>query len=1525
MMWVIRIILAGGLATLLAVPAAVAAPLSIAELDAFLVAMDCHDRCRNQGGNVEPCLLSCPALDSAWNKDRDSEVTYRDKLLAVMEVGDSGQLVDICYEDPQETVVIPVVLCSAPDCTAGAEAEGCVDADGDGMAQWLETQLGTSDAVAEATCAGNRACDFRHTCTPYEQLADNLCRPRECDGPCLVFELNKTADNDQEVVVQVIYHHSPYPATVLDIKIEYSHSVLTLVDARPLPVLQAAGKELSTLFQADGTMRLVVLNTLSFAPIPFGPIVELVFSRNSSDPAQIGFSLSNFDQRYSMAPEQGDHVGELEDDTLWGSPIKLGTTSSSGPRLLLAYDFAKLSQPRSHPLASWSDSSASQICAVFAACNNETDDAAKSATVGRLVDLQGGYIGGGQSTRGVTGNALHFNGNADHLRLPWTLTTPPVAQSGSITPAFPTDQSFSLSMWFYSEGNSVNELPESPQLLFSHNHGLSETILFGLYLVPSQDVSEALDLVLYEGKHGAEGVASQTMAHGIELNKWRHLGLNVDAATGLVSAFLDGTELGERQLSHGAQTIGCPQFTPDGKGLRPHLQGEDDVGGPSSESVYLGVVRDGLHGIERMEPTGMRRSVVLRDKQYSYREPDFSSVTNRLVFSSNRSGSWEIWIAKATGEDPQPITEGFGDKDRALKARRPKWAPGGDGIIFESDIFSVGHNPYRTTQLYYVPYDVVQGAVAIPSGESQTTTKLVYDDIESRINQSQITSAQARNHTGALWLQGTHEIVGEPYLGEILLTTSDRTFANRAVKSIAFKRNGGALYADSPATPKSLEDLGGEFELLAVDLDSGRMLAKHSVKHDSDTVRRILLAQRDGGGATEVAFEGFLDSVSAATFGPGGFVAPHDQARVMVSGLNNARPILLHAKVNATGVVEEIHRVNEEYFRPAGMSWSAKEAYYPCNWIGGYREPTTGAMRFGFRGGVDELKLYSYLREAEEYLSESERGHERLAAAGEDGEPEELMPTCESGSHVDCPPFHICEEGICVVEDCDPSAGDPCADGLCVLRPSTVEDEEWDFETVCSVDCSVDAQCFAQECLNGPCRYCDDAIDSCIECQPREVEIGGHSFEIVEGCPDANSYECIEGSCVSECYAMDDGDSKFLCDSATHYCRRGRCELAEWDWTFLAPATLSGLGEMRFDGDEYVYTTAIPELFPIHIKAFGVGDRLHEPQILVEGRATAVNPANENGDWFPIGVITVYNRTAVQAEKLENTYTLTTRQHLTELRLRLYEPWSENVVAAKCRNDAEALANEESPPDDSECAWRPASSLAGLGYELGIPEATVWDACLAAGGTNCVEQPLEHRRYLAGGQASVIVLEVAFNSAPGPGLSIAGADNLICPYEGDTDNPLMSANPLVLRRLLYGGDLSKEQSNARNAYCAIAGSDCVPGDGLMSFPKLGTRSYGLLNCPFVHPSNPSQVAGLTFAGLMVLPQTQYGNITETDNSCTVETGTGSSIITSHCYEYMADVSFDPMHSKPVVHKSLEYGNFHSFAYPDSVGDEEPRP
>ncbi len=59
--------------------------------------------------------------------------------------------------------------------------------------------------------------------------------------------------------------------------------------------------------------------------------------------------------------------------------------------------------------------------------------------------------------------------------------------------------------------------------------------------------------------------------------------------------------------------------------------------------------------------------------------PRWSPDGQRIVFESNRAGSWDLWLIRPDGSDLRRLTDAPGDE------RFPAWGPSGGRIVFVSD------------------------------------------------------------------------------------------------------------------------------------------------------------------------------------------------------------------------------------------------------------------------------------------------------------------------------------------------------------------------------------------------------------------------------------------------------------------------------------------------------------------------------------------------------------------------------------------------------------------------------------------------------------------------------------------------------------------------------------------------------------------------------------------------------------------------------------------------------------------------
>jgi TolB protein len=60
--------------------------------------------------------------------------------------------------------------------------------------------------------------------------------------------------------------------------------------------------------------------------------------------------------------------------------------------------------------------------------------------------------------------------------------------------------------------------------------------------------------------------------------------------------------------------------------------------------------------------------------------PQFSPDGKRIVFASQRSGAWEIWVCNSDGSGPVQLTFFQGPN-----VTTPRWSPDGGQIAFDSD------------------------------------------------------------------------------------------------------------------------------------------------------------------------------------------------------------------------------------------------------------------------------------------------------------------------------------------------------------------------------------------------------------------------------------------------------------------------------------------------------------------------------------------------------------------------------------------------------------------------------------------------------------------------------------------------------------------------------------------------------------------------------------------------------------------------------------------------------------------------
>ncbi|MBT9556086.1 MAG: hypothetical protein IV100_08665 [Myxococcales bacterium] len=1708
-------LVAGSLA-MAASPAAGARPLKLNEIKALGDHVACTDLCpaAAPSGSYDlhlarvRCLAGCGEAPRLWEKDGVPPITRSDHELALLEYVQTQDPTRplICYADVEQTVVVPGALCSGPVCQQQAECTpsdcaksvsdalectddpvlgpvcwwpdgarpaacpdivctaqptrtigDCLDDDGDGLPAWLEAVVPGFDAgAANAVCSTARPCAITDQCVYSPELGTGLCKPRVCNGTCTAFHLELVAQDDREVIVHLHYDYTPVPARVLNLYLTYPQSALTLQDARALEPLRLFGKQLATTHLSSGTLRLTVFDPAGTEPIPVGPIVELVFRRQSTAPATIAFAEDDALQTEAVAPLHGSEAA-LADDALWGSPIELKAASDATTQLSVWYDFESLATP----IALTSAPSATALCGRVSECALETDPVRKARLVARLTALQSGPLVGGAPIAGISGAAVWLDGSSNHLQLPIDFRDP----------LAPIAQSVSAAGWFFAEGASSAELKTTPQVVFAHM-GYGERTRFALLLRPEPGGKMRLTFLDGDLLQTVPAPAETTIVTGIALRTWHHLGLVVDAAQGKAELYFDGARVKTIAMTQPPAVTACPQFFA-ATDVVLHDEG-DVVGGKPPEDLFVAAYDSGTWGLSRVSPAGTGRTPVIDDAEFNYKDPDFSPLLGMVLYSANVSGSYEIWVSDAAGGARRQLTTGFGDASLGFAARHPRWAPDGSGLVFESGAFDVLQDDNAVTRakhIYYIPWDREQNQPAIETPGGGTSAQLDYSALvgAGAIDLARVTgSAPLRHHSNPHFIRGAdgpgnrgvvlvdgvdalspsgHTVLRltlrataalstiEPVTGlgeagdDIRLLAAHHSEKAAAPQPIVLERavavRSSTLYVDTDqfaavpgagdsvvvthtpggyaascwdrnvnaitdsdedrnqdgawdtldCHPSSIDDLFIEFDGLALvpqledgdgnPMSPGGLLTALSKELQLDVryvdgrafvrvavtsplsdrplpagelavlsfarpsglapqvpfaaVQQVgldeLLVKDLTGAAPPVVFEaaGLFERVEDAAFAPAG-------DRLLLAAISHTRPTLLRTDglVSATGTSKLLSTPT----RVRGLDWEQRDRFMACNWVGGVQHPITKAMLSGFRGGLDELKTWRGLRDPDAFRSEAERGHEFLAATGQDGTLASKLPTC-SESHQDCPDYHLCVEKQCRLVPCDPLDPYSCSatGGRCTLRPLGVEQEFSGpkgkdlFSWVCAADCDLDAQCFTEQCLNGPCRFCDDASLTCIECRDSVKQLGALSIESVEGCPDQRSFRCDAGACISDCYAFEDGESVYLCDSTTEFCQEGSCVLHDWTWWDLAPGSLAGSGEMRQAipaetglGAWRGYTQAVDQRIPIAVTAFGAGDLGAPPEVVVE-----VKGGPFYAEWQHIGVVTVHAETELAARQAPAV--IVAPHPFTDLRLRLVTSPYDNAIAGAtglgakdkdfCPADL-AAASGGGAVDTTVCDRRPPGSRSALGYELEIAPTDAIRACQKGGGPGCPFAGNGELDYLRGGAPAAVIADVQVRGAS---VMNAISANTVCAYGGYGQDRLLPTDTDGVKKLFYG-DIATERSPERDAFCAQPGADCTsPGTyGLIDFPT-DTKGFALLNCNVVDPSHQGETASVTFANIPIVtewPARAGAIVLDTGDACRVEV-TPELDVPCHAWAG-GDASFDPVsHPATFLGSGVTYG------------------
>src|SRR5512133_3040790 len=837
-----------------------AAALTTDQLNALQQRISCQDACEHgRIALLAQCIQACPPVVPSWDKNGDGVIDLDDERLAWREYYDEGTGDYVCYEN---NIVRHIEECEV--CTASHSAEDCSDADGDGIPAWIERAINTSPQIANTACDGSEDClnaTFSQECRYYPQANRSLCAPRTCatNGSCTAFHLELVEKNDAEVVVRVVYDFLPVDPTVLDLKITFSGTALTLTDARPLDAAINAGKTVEVRQPSTGTARLVLVGADSSLPLQAGPIAELIFRRTSAAAnATIAFSKDDNAQMMAVAPDPGAAKDALKVDALWGNAVD---ASLGRQRLLLHYSF----DDSAHPLVQNSAQSGPELCGLLASCSVLPDgDGDRTKLTTQLNALQRGVVDGTSFKSGVTGPALTMDGRSDHLELPITVNEP--ASNGA--PYSPTDQSFSLATWLLHDGNATG----AAEVIFSHANGSSESTQFGLAAIPSQ-IEGHFDLAFFQGDIGSSGVDFRIVGSALPDRKWTHVALNLDASASTASVFVDGKAAETGIVLNAGSAAACPSLNPSGtRGLGIKKIGQSaDFAGKTPQVLSFAVSRNNLYGIEQMDQNGARQRSLIRLPHASALDPDYSPVSDKLVYASTAEGSTEIWIADRDGSNPQQITQGFGNTEQGVFARRPKWAPDGSGILFESNAFDIDANDNawaHAYHVYFIAFDAKNAKVVIPQANS-ADPPLTLLDYGAAVKNATIGYYRASvgydNHSNVQWLRGGYSVGSHRFLGDFLVTTSDKNFDYNVVTRYSVEVDSASaprVIANSTvSTATPLAPFGG----VPTDRSTVLLAAKRIAPVAQPSLERRLLSEQHATYEPATDFELSLTTGGAAT------------------------------------------------------------------------------------------------------------------------------------------------------------------------------------------------------------------------------------------------------------------------------------------------------------------------------------------------------------------------------------------------------------------------------------------------------------------------------------------------------------------------------------------------------------------------------------------------------------------------------------------------------------------------------------
>lgn len=1257
-----------------------AAAGDLADLEALQQALACRNAC----APTDPtCPSTCPLLDTRWDRNADGVVDAIDYQLSVEAYWDENAGALVCR---QGNVVIPREACEATRCAELRPAAECRDRDADGILAYQEDLLGTSDQQAEVACTTDADCAAPQACLYRLPVNRKLCLTRTA------FHLETAAADRDQVLVHVFYDYSPTPARALQLRLRYDPAALRLDDARALPRLRALGKRLAVERGRPGELRLVVLGTQNLHFVPTGRVIELVFTRVGDIASTIRFSDDPFHREQSVAPVEDPKA--LLDPSYWGAPLTVAARGGGSDRLLLHYGFDSLDGPLSLNAAP----SAAALCELASGCS-VTDE----RRVAALRGLQAGRLVGGEYVEGVSGPGVYLQSGSDHLELPLWL-------AGTVAPLADADQSYSASTWFLYEPQA-SDGPE-PAVLLSQANAANQLSRHGLAVRPRGSV---FDLLWFLGDIGDTTATLQPVATGLPLRTWAHVGYAVNAGAAAAggteaevaprsaTVYLDGRIVAEGLPIAGPApdvVLACPRL--DGNG-RAQLRDVGEVaGGTLPERVWVGTNRASRTGIDTIGLPDLVRSSVLSGDTASFQDPDYSAITDRLLFSADLEDGFEIWVAKSDGSGARRVTRGFGDASRGVLARRPRWAPDGSGFVFESNAFAPGgfNAEAKAFHLYYVGFDAATGEVAADLGGPTPVTELPFEP--AQLGRS-LTTGDAfavdtrQHHRRAVWIRGASNVAPGPDRGELWVQRTELNYGSPEILRLRIP----AATARAEVTPDAPLGPGVAVELLAAHRGVGNSSVPVRLLRTTDSAGTTLYIQRGDAPPQGFTLAGSpLDRISEAVFSP-------RADRLLLAGFASGRPALVLTRTlfDVTGTqplpLTDVASgpVGDEALRIEGLDWEAETRLFPCGWVGGIRNPVSGEVDHGFSGAIDELKVHGYLRGRASFRSEAERGQERLAKAGRAGQQPARIVTCNNSN--DCGPQQICQAGVCAVVGCDPSLASSCPAGSrCTLAPLAADATlRWQ----CVADCVVDADCFRQQCAGGPCRFCEAGL--CTECRTVSVTAGGLTQQRMEGCADARTFACEAGTCVSECYRFEDEQSIYTCDPALEQCRGGRCVAEAWSWSDIAPATFGGLGRMALASLPEA-TVVRSQNYTVKVVAFGEGDAGHDPALLLEGQ--------RQGRWLALGAVSVTARRPAAANAAP--LSLSVSFPFERLRMRLLTPPQEPSLLR-------AGYSVHAPyPRLSECR-----DAASPGY-CGVGTAS---AALDVG-----------RRYLHGGGPAVVVTAV---------------------------------------------------------------------------------------------------------------------------------------------------------------------------------------